>query len=137
MYDVRGTMSVNVFFFLMIRRPPRSTLFPYTTLFRSFRHATRTLNVDTSNPFFDRDPNKCILCGICVRTCQEFQGVSAIDFAFRGYDTIVSTFGNKPLAESRCESCGECLIRCPVGALTAKKTIKGKLRIDMAFNTFK
>ena len=86
-----------------------------------FRRATRTLNVDTSNPFFDRDPNKCILCGICVRTCQELQGVSAIDFAFRGYDTIVSTFGNKPLAESICESCGECLIRCPVGALTAKK----------------
>ncbi len=76
--------------------------------------------IDTSHPFFDRDPNKCILCGICVRTCEEIQGVSAIDFAFRGYGTTISTFGNKPWLESRCESCGECVARCPVGALTPK-----------------
>jgi len=84
------------------------------------RRATRTVPVDTSNPFFDRDANKCILCGICVRTCEELQGVAAVDFGFRGYQTTVSTFGNKPVAESRCESCGECVVRCPVGALLPK-----------------
>ena len=76
--------------------------------------------IDSSNPFFDHDPNKCVLCGICVRTCDELQGVSAIDFGFRGYDTTISTFAGKPWAESRCESCGECVVRCPVGALTVK-----------------
>ena len=81
---------------------------------------TVTLPVDSSNPFFERDPNKCILCGICVRTCEELQGVAAVDFGFRGYQTTVSTFGNKPLAESRCEACGECVVRCPVGALVQK-----------------
>ncbi len=85
------------------------------------RPPTKTVSVDTSNPFFDRDPNQCVLCGICVRTCEELQGVSSIDFAFRGYNTTISTFGNKPIAESRCESCGECVVRCPVGALTPKK----------------
>jgi len=84
------------------------------------RRAEREIPIDTSNPFFDHDPNKCVLCGICVRTCEEIQGVGAIDFAFRGYDTIISTFGNKPIAQSRCESCGECVVRCPVGALRPK-----------------
>ena len=86
------------------------------------RPSTRTLPIDTSNPFFDYDPNKCILCGICVRTCAELQGVSAIDFTSRGYDTIVSAFGSELLARSRCESCGECMVRCPVGALAPKKS---------------
>ncbi|MCR4412187.1 MAG: formate dehydrogenase subunit alpha [Thermoguttaceae bacterium] len=84
------------------------------------RPPSRRLPVDSSNPFFERDPNKCVLCGICVRTCQSLQGAGAIDFAFRGYDTQVSTFGGGPIAQSRCESCGECVVRCPVGALAVK-----------------
>ncbi len=87
---------------------------------KRLRRTIRKLPVDTSNPFFNRDPNKCILCGICVRTCEQLQGVSAIDFAFRGYSAVVSPFGNGALAESICESCGECMVRCPVGALTPK-----------------
>lgn len=87
---------------------------------RRLRRTTRKLPIDTSNPFFNHDPNKCILCGICVRTCEQIQGVSAIDFAFRGYSAVVSPFGNGALAESVCESCGECMVRCPVGALTPK-----------------
>jgi formate dehydrogenase alpha subunit len=85
------------------------------------RRTTRTLPIDTSNPFFDRDPNKCILCGICVRTCEQLQGVRAVDFLSRGYDTIIGTFEDEPLANSICESCGECMVRCPVGALTPKR----------------
>ncbi|MDP2859640.1 MAG: formate dehydrogenase subunit alpha, partial [Bacillota bacterium] len=87
---------------------------------KRLRQPTRTLPLDSSNPFFERDPNKCVLCGICVRTCDEIRGVGAIDFAFRGYATAITTFANKPLIESRCESCGECVVRCPVGALTPK-----------------
>ncbi len=76
---------------------------------------------DESNPFFTLDHNKCIMCGICIRTCDEVQGVNALDYGFRGFDTVVSTYGNKPIKESVCESCGECVVRCPVGALYIKK----------------
>ncbi len=78
------------------------------------------LPTDDSNPFFLRDHNKCVLCGICVRTCQEIQMVSAIDFAGRGNTTKIAAFGDKPIAQSGCESCGECVIRCPVGALVPR-----------------
>ncbi len=84
------------------------------------RRPTGPLPVDTSNPFFDFDPGKCVLCGICVRTCDEIVGVHAIDYAFRGYDTTISVFANQPLIDSRCVSCGECVVRCPVGALAPK-----------------
>jgi len=85
------------------------------------RRPTRVLPLDASNPFFYRDPNKCVLCGICVRACDEINGVSAIDYGFRGYATTIVTFGNKPLIQSRCESCGECVAHCPVGALVPKE----------------
>lgn len=80
--------------------------------------------VDDSNPFIIRDHNKCVLCGICVRTCDEVQGVGAINYSFRGYSARISTFGDKPLKESICESCGECVERCPVGALLPKNGAK-------------
>ncbi len=80
--------------------------------------------IDTSNPFFDRNPNRCIYCGICIRTCDEIQNINAIDFASRGYKMTVSTFGDNPIADSRCESCGECVVRCPVGALSPKTTME-------------
>ena len=73
--------------------------------------------IDDSNPFFHRDHSKCILCGVCIRACEEINGCEALDFAFRGYDASVSVVGNNPLTESNCESCGECLERCPTGAL--------------------
>jgi formate dehydrogenase alpha subunit len=87
------------------------------------RRGKTTKRPDTSNPAYDFDPNKCILCGRCVRTCDEIVGVGAIDFAYRGYDTVVSTFGAKPLAQSVCQTCGECVEHCPTGALTAKHVL--------------
>ncbi len=75
---------------------------------------------DISNPIFQRDFAKCIVCGICVRTCEEINGIAAIDFGFRGYKTTISTLGDKPILESKCESCGECVERCPTGALVVK-----------------
>jgi len=80
-------------------------------------------SVDTSNPAFDFDPNKCILCGKCVRVCHELSGVGAIDFAFRGKETVVTTFGAKPLALSQCQNCGECVEHCPTGALSPKHAL--------------
>ena len=85
-----------------------------------FRKTTRWLPIDSSNPFFDRDPNYCILCGKCVRICDEILGVGAIALAFRGYASKVSTFGDGLLLDSNCVSCGECVAHCPVGALTVK-----------------
>src|SRR4030065_397522 len=87
------------------------------------------LPVDDSNPFFIRDHNKCVLCGICVRTCREIQRLSAIDFAGRGDKTKIATFCDKPIAQSACVSCGECVIRCPVGALVLKKPQRPALEI--------
>ena len=78
------------------------------------------LPIDDSNPFFDFDPNRCVLCGICVRTCDELQNIQAIDFAYRGVGTKIAGFGDKARIESTCESCGECIVRCPVGALVEK-----------------
>lgn len=91
---------------------------------KRYRRSVRQIPIDTSNPFFDIDQSKCILCGICVRTCDELQNINAIDYGLRGVASIITTLGNKPIAESRCESCGECVVRCPVGALSFKNTQK-------------
>ena len=80
----------------------------------------KKLPIDTSNPFFDYNPNRCVTCGICVRTCDELQNIQAIDYAYRGMGTKIAGFGDKSRIESTCESCGECLVRCPVGALTER-----------------
>jgi formate dehydrogenase alpha subunit len=84
------------------------------------RKRTQVLSMDKSHPAFIRDPNKCILCGKCVRACHEIAVVGAIDLAFRGYSAKVSTFGDTPIVESICKSCGECVARCPTGALVPK-----------------
>jgi formate dehydrogenase (NADP+) alpha subunit len=88
---------------------------------KRLRPQAKKLPIDDSNPFFTFNPNRCVLCGICVRTCDELQNVNAIHFAFRGLGTKITGFGNKPRIESDCESCGECIVRCPVGALTEKE----------------
>ena len=80
----------------------------------------REARIDDSNPFFVRDTSKCILCGRCVRVCHEVRGVSNIEFINRGYAAEVAPFGGGLIADSRCESCGECVDICPVGALMPK-----------------
>ncbi len=69
------------------------------------------------NPFIKREMNKCILCGLCVRVCDEVQGVGAIDFAYRGFDAKIAPPFDKDLD---CEFCGQCVALCPTGALTGK-----------------
>ena len=83
----------------------------------------RALPIEDSNPFFSFDPNQCVFCARCVRACDEVANVGAIDFNWRGYDSKVGTFGDIPLIESVCVSCGECVVRCPVNALMPKETV--------------
>jgi len=93
-------------------------------ILQNMRQKGTDLPVDDSNPFFIRDHNKCILCGICVRTCQEIAKVNAIDFVGRGNHTKIAPFGDKVIANSKCVSCGECVHRCPVGALVLRNPKK-------------
>jgi predicted molibdopterin-dependent oxidoreductase YjgC len=72
---------------------------------------------DDASPVIIRDPAKCVVCGRCVRLCEEVQGVAAIAFVGRGVKTRVSTFLDRPLD---CEFCGQCVNACPVGALVAR-----------------
>lgn len=76
--------------------------------------------IDDYNPSIKRDPNKCILCGACVRACQEFQGHAVLGFANRGSKTVVQPLNGKHLSEADCVFCGQCQAVCPTGALTIK-----------------
>ena len=80
--------------------------------------------VDGSSPSIVRDPAKCILCGKCVRMCEEVQGVAAIDFIGRGSKTTVGTVFNEGLNVSSCVNCGQCIVVCPTGALTEQSHVK-------------
>jgi NADH-quinone oxidoreductase subunit G len=94
--------------------------YEYGIIESSYLGDKREPYVDTSNPFYDYDASKCILCGLCVRVCGELQCTSAIGFEDRGFDTIVKTPFNEGLINSKCVSCGNCVSVCPVGALTPK-----------------
>ena len=77
--------------------------------------------MDTSNPFYDYDPEKCILCGQCGRVCTELQCSEAICLEGRGEATRVATPHRVGLLQSACVSCGNCVAVCPAGALTPKR----------------
>jgi predicted molibdopterin-dependent oxidoreductase YjgC len=79
--------------------------------------------VDLSNPFIVRDYNKCVLCERCLRACDEIQGIRAIEYAHRGFDTKVAVPYHRGLQGSDCVFCGQCVQACPVGALTEKKAV--------------
>ncbi len=81
------------------------------------------IEYEDDHPFILRDPNKCILCGLCVRVCDEVMGIGALGLVHRGFDTVVKPTLELPLAESGCISCGQCVSVCPTGALQERLTI--------------
>ena len=80
--------------------------------------------VDRSSYAIVRDPNKCILCGNCVRACAELQGIEVLGFTHRGTDAMVSPAFNRNLADTNCVSCGQCRVVCPTGALTIRNCME-------------
>jgi formate dehydrogenase major subunit len=75
---------------------------------------------ENEHPYIVNDPNKCILCGRCVRICNEVEGIGALGFSNRGFRTRVEPALGMPLGETACNSCGQCISTCPTGALTPK-----------------
>jgi len=86
---------------------------------KRFKKLVRDLPIDDSHPQFTYNPNKCVLCGRCVWVCRE-RHIGAFGFAHRGFERVVTTFGDEPMAESQCQDCTECVIVCPTGALVLK-----------------
>lgn len=92
-------------------------------------HAVRFLNnkkqmpIDMSSPCIVRDPNKCILCGDCVRTCSEIQGIGAIDFAYRGSKMEITPAFGKCIDETDCVGCGQCAVVCPTAAISIRTNV--------------
>ncbi|WP_457565204.1 NADH-dependent [FeFe] hydrogenase, group A6 [Caldithrix abyssi] len=80
--------------------------------------------VDVSSPSIVHDQNKCILCGKCVRTCEEIVGVAAIDFVHRGSKTVIAPAFEFNLNVSSCIGCGQCVLVCPTGALRERSSLK-------------
>jgi NADH-quinone oxidoreductase subunit G len=85
-----------------------------------FENAAHAPRLDDSSRSIVRDASKCILCGDCVRMCDEVQKVGAINFAHRGSRMAIETAFNRPIAESPCVGCGQCAAVCPTGAIVVR-----------------
>jgi len=84
-------------------------------------------HIEDANPFIERDYDKCIMCTRCVRACEEITGAQAINLEDRGHHARIATAFNGVLQDSPCVFCGQCMMVCPVGALTSKVSArKGK-----------
>jgi NADH-quinone oxidoreductase subunit G/NADP-reducing hydrogenase subunit HndD len=91
---------------------------------RRFKGDRSHHDLDVSSPSIERDPDKCILCGKCVRICEEVQGIAAIDFVGRGSGATVGTAFEQGLNLSSCINCGQCIMVCPTGALRETSMLK-------------
>jgi NADH-quinone oxidoreductase subunit G len=89
-----------------------------------FRAPRTPQPLDLSSPGLVRDPNKCVLCGDCVRVCQEIQGLGVLDFTHRGARVTVAPAFGRPMAEVACVQCGQCAAVCPTGAITVKQDVE-------------
>ena len=78
---------------------------------------------DRSNPYFDFDPSKCIVCSRCVRACEEVQGTFALTIAGRGFDSVVAASNGESFLDSECVSCGACVQACPTSTLQEKSVV--------------
>ncbi len=92
-------------------------------------HRSKLLPVDAGNPLFVLDPNKCVLCGRCIRACRDLRGVGILDFREAGEERYAGTENHLPLADAGCRFCGACAEVCPTGAILDKEELtKGKSR---------
>jgi formate dehydrogenase alpha subunit len=91
-----------------------------TTPYEGIKKLAYPTEVDESNPFFKLDRRRCVLCTKCVRICEEVQGVGALELSGYGFSTKVSGVGGKGIRDTACESCGQCLERCPTACLLPK-----------------
>ena len=87
---------------------------------RHFQGETKHYEKDLSSTSVVRDPNKCILCGRCVRVCSQVQRVNALGHAYRGFKTVVMPAYNAPFSETVCTACGQCINVCPTAAFVEK-----------------
>lgn len=83
----------------------------------------KNYTIDNFSPSIIKDDSKCIRCQRCVRTCEQLQSVSALSVAYKGEHMKISTFLEKPMFEVVCTNCGQCVNRCPVGALVERNYI--------------
>jgi len=95
----------------------------YHIIERRIRGKKNSFKLDHSGSSIVRDPEKCVLCGRCVRVCEETMGVACIDYINRGSNTIIGTTLKKGLNTSSCVNCGQCIMVCPTGAITEKNQI--------------
>jgi NADH-quinone oxidoreductase subunit G len=89
-----------------------------------FEQKKTLVEIDRSNPSIVRDPNKCILCGACVRACKEIQGHGVLDIANRGSRAVVTPAYGMSMADADCVYCGQCAAVCPTGALSIKSDVE-------------
>jgi len=80
--------------------------------------------IDNFSPSIIKDDSKCVRCQRCVRTCEELQGVNALSVAYKGYKMKIATFFERPMNDVVCTNCGQCVNRCPTGALVEKNYIE-------------
>ncbi|MBN2039867.1 MAG: FAD-dependent oxidoreductase [Spirochaetes bacterium] len=100
-------------------------------LFKNFAYPGRQLPILEDEPLFERDMNKCILCGRCVAVCQEVREVGILNFSDRGYKSMVSTAFGKNYKDVQCKFCGACIEVCPTGAMSEKKTYAPEEKEDV------
>lgn len=91
-----------------------------------FKGHVRKHKIDDRHPYLVYDPNKCILCSRCIRTCERVLPISALGLVGRGFQTEMRPAMNDPLVETSCVSCGNCVDACPTGALTMKYPFPGR-----------